>query len=66
MNKDEILDIFYSTKGGLDKINAAIEKKLQKDRKRKQKDRNVLQRECMREERRDDGKSYARSYQFLF
>ena len=35
MNKDDILDIFYSTKGGLDEINAAIEKKLQKDRIRK-------------------------------
>jgi len=35
MNKDEILEIFFSTKGGLDSINAAIEKELQKDRIRK-------------------------------
>jgi Ran GTPase-activating protein (RanGAP) involved in mRNA processing and transport len=35
MNKDDILDIFFSTKGGLDAINAAIENKLQKDRTRK-------------------------------
>jgi Leucine-rich repeat (LRR) protein len=35
MNKDEILDIFFSTKGGLDAINTVIEKKLQKDRTRK-------------------------------
>lgn len=35
MNKDRILDVFYSTKGGLDKINAAIEAKLQRDQTRK-------------------------------
>jgi len=35
MHKEEILDIFYSTKGGLDQINRVIEKKLQKDQTRK-------------------------------
>ena len=35
MDEKEILEIFYSTKGGLDEINKAIEKKLQKDKTRK-------------------------------
>lgn len=28
LNTDKILEIFYSTKGGIDKVNAAIDKKL--------------------------------------
>ncbi len=35
MNEKEILEIFYSTKGGIDAINKAIEKKSQKDQTRK-------------------------------
>ena len=35
MNHEDILDIFYSTKGGLQEINKAIEAKLQKDQTRK-------------------------------
>lgn len=35
MDEKEILEIFYSTKGGIDAINKAIGKKLQKDQTRK-------------------------------
>lgn len=35
MNKEDILDIFYSTKGGLEEINRAIEKKFQLSQTRK-------------------------------
>ena len=35
MKEEEILEIFYSTKGGLDEINREIEEKLQKNRTRK-------------------------------
>ena len=35
MNEAEILEIFYSTKGGLDEINRIIEEKIQKNHTRK-------------------------------